>query len=71
MRVLARSRSEGRRGPRVAKEEEKMDWLVQRQRTELKEGTVTLADSGSGFAGSYFWDSQLGVCWDGREQGER
>lgn len=43
-----------------------MDVLVRRaERSVGLEGT----DAGSGL-GSYFWSDTLGVCWDGREQGQ-
>lgn len=68
LRVLGRSKSEGRRRVGVAKEEERMDELVRRaERSCGASGVGTDAHSGMG---SYFWSDSLGVCWDGREQGE-
>ncbi|KAK4055820.1 hypothetical protein OIO90_003074 [Microbotryomycetes sp. JL221] len=65
LRALGRSRSEGQRRVRVAKEEEKMDELV--MRTELSSRGEDASDVRSGM-GSYFWSDSLGLCWDGREQ---
>lgn len=52
----------------MAKEEERMDELVRRaERSCGASGVGTDVQSGMG---SYFWSDSLGVCWDGREQGE-
>lgn len=68
LKVLGRSKSEGKRRAGVATEEERMDELVRRaERSCGASGVGTEAQSGMG---SYFWSDALGVCWDGREQGE-
>lgn len=52
----------------MAREEERMDELVRRaERSCAASGVGTDGQSGMG---SYFWSDSLGVCWDGREQGE-
>lgn len=59
LRALGRSKSEGRRRSRVVVGEEAVAELGWKSGREMEVGDSRL-----------FWEERLGVCWDGREQGE-
>lgn len=59
LRALGRSKSEGRVRSRVVVGEEVVVELGWKSGRETEVGDSRL-----------FWEERLGVCWDGREQGE-
>ncbi|GAA5825212.1 hypothetical protein JCM3770_001832, partial [Rhodotorula araucariae] len=69
--TMRRSRSEGKRAPRVPNEEQKMQELVARANgyVEMQVPPVAgEATDGKSYVGSYFYSDTLGLCWDGREE---
>ncbi|GAA5902010.1 hypothetical protein JCM8208_006662 [Rhodotorula glutinis] len=75
--TMLRSKSEGKRAPRLPVEEQKMQELISRANGFVESpipggaagetGTVAAGD-GRSYVGSYYWSDSLGLCWDGREE---
>ncbi|BGP49291.1 hypothetical protein JCM10450v2_005175 [Rhodotorula kratochvilovae] len=73
--TMRRSRSEGKRAPRVPNEEQKMKELVARANGYVEMQVPPVAGEpagpptdGKSYVGSYFYSDTLGLCWDGREE---
>ncbi|GAA5922888.1 hypothetical protein JCM3775_006173 [Rhodotorula graminis] len=69
--TMRRSKSEGKRAPRLPVEEQKMQELISRTNGFVEAaggaGTVAAGD-GRSYVGSLVWSESLGLCWDGREE---
>ncbi|GAA5855990.1 hypothetical protein JCM9279_001400 [Rhodotorula babjevae] len=63
--TMRRSKSEGKRAPRLPVEEQKMHELISRAG---ETGTMAAAADGTSYVGSFYWSESLGLCWDGREE---